>query len=109
MNGFDDVEVQSDMGGVEVKKLVLFKIASKLYSIIGLSATRLPAHTVRSCVNTISLCMFGTIMNSTNFDASFHNYLQLLAPDFVINEQFIKPTDSVVFVDSSKTPLGAHH
>lgn len=107
----DDFDSNTDNSGLEVKKLILFRIASKLYQIIGLNASvnRIPEYTVRSCINAISLCMLTTVLNSTNFESSFLNYMKLLAPDFAINELFIKPHDVIVFIEPSKVPLGVHH
>jgi hypothetical protein len=108
----EDLEVRVDNNSLEVKKITLFNIASKLHLILGNNANtnNLPPYIVRSCINTISLCIHSTILTSSGFDSIFINYLKLLAPDFHPNELFAKPVESMlVIIDPSPTLLGLHH
>lgn len=66
---------------------------------------------VRSCINTISLCMNATINSSSNFEKTFMNYFKLLIPEFTPNETFIKPSSdsALCIIQASKDPLGINN
>jgi hypothetical protein len=110
LNSSDDIDGTYDTQTFDLKKLTLFKIASKLHEIIGMAADKMQQYLIRSCLNAISMCMHISISNNSNFDPIFTNYLKLLAPDFIVNEALIKPSDSyIAFVEPSKTILTVHH
>ena len=47
--------------------------------------TKLPDYILKSCINTISLCISSTITSISHFDSLFLKYLKMMAPDFNIN------------------------
>lgn len=71
----------------------------------------LPEYIIRSCMNTISLCIHGTIANNSSFEIIFLSYFKMLIPDFQYNEAFIKQMNEglPIFIQPSRDILGMHH
>lgn len=106
----DDIDASYDTQTFENRKFSLFKIAVKLYDIIGRAANKIQQYLIRSCLNTISLCMYATLSINSNFEPGFINYLKMLAPDFKVNDALIKPNDSfIALIEPSKSGLSPHH
>lgn len=101
----DDIDLLPRMAeNIEDKKDALYKISAKLYEIItNPGRHQLLPYIIRTCNNTISLCMNATINSNSNFENIFVNYFKLLAPDFHLNELFIRSANEsgLYFVEPS--------
>lgn len=106
----DDYEHSSKLNdNLEAKKFALLQIGTRLFEYINTSVKT--PYIVRSCVNTISLCIYVTINANNAQDSHFQSYFKMLLPDYQPEDRFFKAgTDNTLaLVNASMATLAPHH
>lgn len=111
----DDSESnENDFIDYVARRKLISMVTEKIFLIVLEGGKSLPRHIHNSCLDTISACIRGCIISSSNFNEQFLFFLGVIQPAFIPNEDFIKPntvTHELVLInpDLGVCAMPEHH